>query len=233
MGRRTADRAIVLIPLLLLAAAVGFGGAKEIRLELQVEPELELDGTEKIYVGPVLLEPRTQAASSVDLFAVREFERFVRSILRRQTRLNLVPPVDDLSAPSDDPDELAETAGFWRLLGEETGADYIMSASIDVTVLDRAGYTTEEFVSPEDGQTYFRQVLVEETGFDFDILLLVVDGHTGQVVHREQISDFKQRNERKLREIKDMFQDLYTLENRLLGIFVPRTVQAKRILLTG
>jgi len=132
MGRRTADRAIVLIPLLLLAAAVGFGGAKEIRLELQVEPELELDGTEKIYVGPVLLEPRTQAASSVDLFAVREFERFVRSILRRQTRLNLVPPVDDLSVPSDDPDELAGTAGFWRLLGEETGADYIMSASIEL-----------------------------------------------------------------------------------------------------
>jgi hypothetical protein len=29
-----------------------------------------------------------------------------------------------------------------------------------------------------------------------------------------------------------MFDDLYTLENRLLGVFVPRTVVAKRVIYT-
>ena len=59
---------------------------------------------------------------------------------------------------------------FWSDLGQITDADYIVAATIDVKVLDRAGYTTEEYVSPADGKTYFRQVLVEETGFKFDVL---------------------------------------------------------------
>jgi len=87
-------------------------------------------------------------------------------------------------------------------------------------------------VSPQDGKTYFRQVLVEETGFSYDILLVVMDGKTGAVIHEEQITDFKPQNERKLEEYTDMFTDLYTLQNRLVGIFVPRTVQVKRTLFT-
>ncbi len=80
-----------------------------------------------------------------------------------------------------------------------------MAASIDVKVLDRAGYNTEEYVSPTDGKTYFRQVLVEETGFNFDILMTVYDGDTGEQVLSEQITDFKERSDRKLRESEDMF----------------------------
>ena len=106
------------------------------------------------------------------------------------------------------------------------------AATIDVKVLDRAGYTTEEYVSPADGKTYFRQVLVEETGFNFDVLLLIFDGATGELLFEEQISDFKEREERKLEAYTDMFDNLYNLENRLLGVFVPRSVLAKRTLFT-
>ncbi len=88
-------------------------------------------------------------------------------------------------------------------------------------------------MSPTDGKTYFRQVMVEETGFSYDILLTVLSGETGEVVHQEQITDFKERSERKLQEYQDMFDDLYTLENRLLGVFVPRTVVAKRVIYTN
>jgi hypothetical protein len=75
-------------------------------------------------------------------------------------------------------------------------------------------------------------VLVEETGFSYDILLVVMNGANGTVVHEEQITDFKPQNERKLEEYTDMFTDLYTLQNRLVGIFVPRIVQVKRTLFT-
>ncbi len=98
--------------------------------------------------------------------------------------------------------------------------------------LDRSGYTTEEYVSPQDGQTYFRQVLVEETGFNYDVLLVVMNGATGEVVHREQITDFKPKDERKLEDYTDMFSDLYQLQNRLIGVFVPRVVQVKRAIYT-
>ena len=72
--------------------------------------------------------------------------------------------------------------------------------------------------------------MVEETGFNYDILLTVVNGNTGEIEHQEQITDFKERSERKLREFTDMFRNLYTLEDRLLGIFVPRVIPAKRYL---
>jgi hypothetical protein len=218
---------------LALLVSVAFAGSRQIDVQLRVPPELELTGTERIYVGPILLETREDAPSRrVDINAVREFERHVRKLIRRRTRLNLVAIDQEVSPPSTNPGELKDMNEFWAALGEESGADYIVSAFIDVEVLDREGYTTEKYVSPEDGQTYFRQVLVEETGFNYDILVQVYSG-SGELVHEEQITDFKDRSQQKLDSFKDMFNDLFTLENRLLGIFVPRTVRAKRHLHSG
>ena len=226
--------AIGLAVVWLIAAATAAAGTKEMRVNLLIEPDLALNGSEKIYIGPVLIEPRAGGeASTTDLEAAREFDDYLRKILRRKTRLDVIPPRDDISPPTNDPTKLAEMTDFWIELGKETDADYIVSASIDVKVLDRAGYNTEEYVSPTDGKTYFRQVLVEETGFNFDILMMVFDGKTGEQVLTEQVTDFKERSERKLEQSQDMFADLYNLDNRLLGVFVPRSVVAKRTLYTN
>lgn len=222
-----------------LVAAMVFGcwtvvpesDAKEIRMVLFVQPELDLTGTEKIYIGPILVEPRAeQEARGMDRIASREFEAYLRRLLRRETRLDLLDPVEDLEVPSANPLVLFEAVDFWKALGEKSGAQYIVSASIDVDIRDRSGYETEEYVSPQDGKTYFRQILIEETGFEYDILVKVFDAATGVIVHSEQISDFQEQSERKLEVFTDMFDDLYTLENRLLGIFVPREIRAKRFL---
>jgi hypothetical protein len=228
MNRRT-----TLLALVLVAVSVGaLAGTKEMRINLYLQPELDVEAGDKIYVGPVLIEPRAQKdASSLDLQASREFDDFLRKIIRRRTRLDVVPTVD-VDPPNDNPIELAEMTDFWIELGEITDADFIVSAAIDVKVLDRAGYNTEEYVSPTDGKTYYRQVLVEETGYNFDILLLIFEGKTGELVLKEQVTDFKERSERKLEQYEDMFADLYNLENRLLGVFVPRGVVAKRTLYT-
>jgi hypothetical protein len=179
------------------------------------------------------VEPRGDApVSTLDRTASREFEGYLRTLLRRRTRLDVLAREASLRPPSDSALELATMTDFWRELGERTGADYIVSAAIDVQVLDRAGYTTEKYVSPADGKTYFRQVLVEETGFKFNVLLLIFDGSSGDKVFQDQISDFKERSERKLNVYTDMFGDLFHLENRLAGVFVPRSVVAKRTLYT-
>jgi len=205
--------------------------AKEIDIVLQVEPELDLDGTEKIYLGPIMVEPRAeQAVQGLDRIASREFERYLRRLLRRETRLELLDPIADLEIPTKDPLQLMEITPFWIDIGKGSGADYIVTAAIDVDIRDRAGYETEEYVSPQDGKTYFRQVLTEETGFEYDILMTILDGQTGEVVYTDQISDFQEQSERKLEIYTDMFDDLYSLENRLLGIFVPRHIRAKRYL---
>jgi hypothetical protein len=222
-------RAARIVVLLLLAAAPVLAGSREVRMGLRVAPQLKLTGGERLYIGPLLLEPGDEGTRRVDVSAVREFDRFVRRLLRRQTRLTLLPPDDALAPPTADVNALRGMTGFWRDLAERSGADMVVSASIDVQVLDRTGYTTEKYVSPEDGKTYFRQVLVEETGFKYDILLLVFDP-SGALVLEEQISDFQERQPRKLDEFTDMFEELYTLENRLLGVFVPRVVRARRYL---
>jgi hypothetical protein len=225
---------IELVVLLLAVSALASAGAREVRVELHLKPELALNGAESVFVGPVMIEPREgESVQSVDLTAAREFEIYLRKILRREAQLHLLPQVDDLRPPSTNLAKLAEDPVFWKKINDETGADLIVAAAIDVKVLDRSGYTTEEYVSPQDGQTYFRQVLVEETGFSYDILLVVIEGATGNVIHKEQITDFKPEDERKLEEYTDMFSDLYTLQNRLIGIFVPRVVQVKRALYTN
>jgi hypothetical protein len=230
MIRRAAE---LLVLILVVAVGVASAGTKELRVQLFLEPELELDGSEKIFIGPVLIEPRAEdPGSSLDLSASREFDGYLRSLLRRQTQLRVLDEDETVNPPTTDPLKLMEMNDFWSTVGQQTGADYVIAATIDVRVLDRAGYTTEEYVSPADGKTYFRQVLVEETGFNFDVLLMVFDGNTGEMVFDEQISDFKEREERKLEAYQDMFDNLYNLENRLLGVFVPRAVLAKRTLYT-
>jgi hypothetical protein len=223
-----------LLVVILAVAGICSAGAREVRIELHLKPELAIDGTETVFVGPIMIEPREgEDVQSVDVTAAREFEIFLRKILRREAELRLLPEMDDLQPPTNNLAVLAQQPEFWTAINEETNADLIIAASIDVKVLDRAGYTTEEYVSPQDGKTYFRQVLVEETGFSYDILLVVVDGKTHAIIHQEQITDFMPKDERKLEEHTDMFTDLYTLQNRLVGIFVPRVVQVKRALFTN
>jgi hypothetical protein len=227
MRRRT----IELLAILIAMATVCSAGSRELRIALHLDPELPLEGTENVFVGPILIEPREgENVQSVDLTAAKEFEIFLRKILRRDARLHLIPKRDDLRSPSNNLSALLLDADFWKAIRDESAADCVVAASIDVKVLDRAGYTTEEYVSPQDGKTYFRQVMVEETGFSYDILLVVVEAETGKLLHREQITDFQPKSERKLEEYTDMFTDLYTLQNRLVGIFVPRAVQVKRTL---
>ena len=226
-------RAGLLLAVLLALGAAAEAGTRKVRLQLVIPPDLQLTGTERIYVGPIILEPRSgEPTTTADLTAVREFERWLRKQLRRKTRLKVADPRDDLRPPTSNPEQLIQATDFWRQLGRETDVQYIVAASIDIEVLDREGYRTEEYVSPADGKTYFRQVLIEETGFNYDILLLVFSGETGELVLRRQVTDFKERDERKLNDFDDMFDDLYVLQNRILGAFIPRVVEAKRTLYT-
>jgi len=218
-----------------LAVSTVEAGTNEIRVGLQVRPELDVGARAKVYVGTILLEPRQggEGTTMSDIQAIREFSEYIRDLLRRETRLRVQPQLDRIEPPTLDLHKLLDDAPFWVDVATRSGADVVIAASVDVKVLDREGYTTEEYVSPTDGKTYFRQVLVEETGFAYDILIAVVDGRTGTPIFTDQITDFKEKDERKLDDYEDMFDDLYTLENRLLGIFVPRTVLAKRFLYTN
>ncbi len=134
--------------------------------------------------------------------------------------------------PTFDLELLAKNTDFWRAAGERAQADLVLAGSLDFDVQDKSGYRTEEYVSPFDGRTYYRQVLVENTGFDFDIVLMVFDGHTGERLYFDNFKDFKEFEGEKADPLKGMFENLSSLEDRIVNVFTQKTVETSRILLT-
>jgi len=216
-----------------LLAAGALSAAVEVRLKLPVRARLDLQGRRTIAAAPFLVVSReggeSPAAGTIDV--QREFERYLLKILRRETQLKVVEsgPVD---YPTFDLELLARDQDFWRALGERLQSDLILAGSLDFDVQDKSGYRTEEYVSPFDGRTYYRQVLVEQTGFEYDIVMMVFDGKTGERLYFDNFKDFKQFEGEKADPLAGMFENLISLEDRIVGIFAQKTVEATRVLLT-
>ena len=141
-------------------------------------------------------------------------------------------PPRGVDYPSYNVDDLATNSDFWRAVGELSQADLILSGSLDFDIQDRSGYRTEEYTSPYDGRTYYRQVLVERSGFEYDIVMLVVDGKTGELLHTDNFKDFKEFEGASADPLAGMFQNLFALEDRIAGVFTQKRVRTSRVLFT-
>jgi len=225
----------------LLAAGLVLGGAVtaradvEVKLRLPVRAKIDLQGRRTLAIAPFLVVGREGSGgerirgSAIDV--QREFERYLDKLLRRDTELKLLEtgPID---YPSYDLELLKDNRDFWRSIGERSQADLVLSGSLDFDIQDKSGYRTEEYVSPFDGRTYYRQVLVEQTGFEYDIVLMVFDGKTGERLFYDNFKDFKQFEGEQADPLKGMFENLASLEDRILNVFTQKTVEASRVLLT-
>jgi hypothetical protein len=228
-------RAALAAGLALAALASAAPADVDVKLRLPVRAKLDLEGRRSLTVAPFLVVSREGADSErvrgSALDVQKEFERYLAKLLRRETDLRLVEsgPID---YPSFDLQALAANRDFWRAVGERTQADLVLSGSLDFDVQDKSGYRTEEYVSPFDGRTYFRQVLVEQTGFDFDIVMMVFDGRSGERMYFDNFKDFKQFESERADPLQGMFENLAALEDRILNIFTQKSVEATRVLLT-
>ena len=222
-----------IVLLLLMTALPARGGNVQVTLLLPVRARIDLTDRSTVTVAPFLVVSdegeETAARRGVDVEA--EFERYMSRLIRRETRLKLIEsgPVD---YPSYDLRALSADTDFWRYLGERTQADLIVSGSLDFDIQDRSGYRTEEYVSPYDGRTYYRQVLVEQTGFEYDIVMQVFDGATGEQLYSDNFKDFKQFEGERADPLQGMFENLYALEDRIANIFAQKQVAATRVLIT-
>jgi len=220
----------LVISLLPLAAAAG---VTEVKLKLPLKPKLQIAGDEKIAIAPFVIanngERKNDRASKVDIQS--EFQRYLRKQLTKSTKLKLVD-VPATRLPGGDVKALEANRDYWRELGAKTGADYIVSGVVDFDINDKSGYRTEEFVNPADGRTYYRQVLVETTGFVFDIDIAVFNADSGEKVLEDNFRDFKEFDQRNYDEILGLFENLRSLETQLVGIFVPQETSATRYVFT-
>ncbi len=228
-GRRVA----ALAALATFAAGALAAAAIEVRLKLPVRARLDLTGRETVTVAPFLVvtEEEEQSIERRGIDVQEEFERYLLRLLKRQTKLKVVEP-GPVDYPSYDLQELSANEDFWRFLGERTQADLILSGSLDFDIQDRSGYRTEPYVSPFDGRTYLRQVLVEQTGFEYDIVMEVFDGRTGKRLYTDNFKDFKKFEGESVDPLAGMFENLYALEDRIAGIFTQKKVEATRKLFT-
>lgn len=224
---------MLLLPLLLVPMTLP-GGVTEVSLKLPVRPRLALTPDQKIAIAPFVISTadapaRADRAGKVDVHS--EFRRYLKKQLGRGNKMKVVEAID-ARLPASDLRTLEESRDYWKGVASRAGADYVMSGLIDFDVEDKAGYKTEEYVSPLDGRTYYRQVLIEKTGFVFDIVILVFDGDTGEKVIEENFRDFKEFDERDYDELLGLFENLRSLETQLVGIFVPQETSTTRYLFT-
>ena len=219
--------------LALAGVAPGAAGNVEVELTLPVKARIALEGRRTLGITPFQVVSRESADTELrrDVDVQKEFERYLARLIQRNTRLNIVDP-GAVEFPTYDLELLSRQQDFWAALGERSRADLLLTGSLDFDVQDRSGYRREEYVSPYDGRTYYRQVLVEQTGFDYDIVLQVYDGRTGELLYADNFKDFKQFDGNRADPLRGMFENLYALEDRISNVFVQRTVETTRILFT-
>ncbi len=227
MRRLVALIAALSIPLAATAGVI------EVKMKLPVKPKLQITGDEKIAIAPFIIaskgEKKNDRAAKVDVQA--EFGRYLKKQLTKTTKLRIID-APQTKLPGTDMKSLEANRDFWKELGSKTGADYIVSGVVDFNINDKSGYKTEEYVSPADGRTFYRQVLIESTGFVFDIDIAVFNADTGEKVVEENFRDFKEFDQRNYDEILGLFENLRALETQLVGIFVSQETSATRYVFT-
>lgn len=240
MDRRTATKSLVkrvakmALTVAVVAPALASAGSTQVEFEVPVRSQIDLRGYETVTIAPFLV-PHEEGDAPIERRGVDvqdEFDRYMRRILRRRARLKIVP-ARGVEYPSTDIDELARNSDFWRVVGERSQADLVLAGSLDFDIQDRSGYRTEEYTSPYDGRTYYRQVLVERSGFEYDIAMMVFDGRTGEQLHSDNFKDFKEFEGANADPLAGMFQNLLALEDRIANVFAQRRVRTSRVLFTN
>jgi hypothetical protein len=235
--RRTAAAVLAFVACAALTAALpeaAVAGTVQVKLKLPQRARLNLQGRKSVAVAPFVVvskEGETKVKGR-NIDVQKEFARYLLKVLRRETQLKVIEtgPVD---FPVYDLDKLSKQADFWRALGDRTNADLVLCGGIDFDIQDRSGYRTEEYTSPFNGQPYYRQVLVEQTGFQYDILMQVYDGKTGALLYQDNFKDFQNFEGQKADPLAGMFENLLSLEDRIVNVFTQKEVEASRILFTN
>ena len=226
--------AALLIAFCLLGAPARplLAGSREVKLKLPLRPKLAVTGRERISLAPFLvaskLSERKESPQVKELDLDLEFRRYLGKQIGRRTKMSVVTMPSDVKLPSTELKALGEATEFWKELGSRVGADVLLSGIIDFRVEDKSGYMTEEYTSRLDGRTYYRQVMVESTGFTFEVTILAFDGRTGAKLFQETFKDQKEKPRRAADEMVGLFENLFSLENQMLGLFVVREREANR-----
>ena len=212
-------------PTLLLAAILAPDSLAasdfRVNVELPVPARINTSAVKTVLVARFL------AADHPTVDAGREFVRFVRRELAKGTRFKILD-VEPPALPEQPVEDLLKNYVFWKHLGEEYGADLIVSGRIVFTTADRSAFVQEDYVSPLTGQKVRRTRFAEREEFGLEANLWFFKGANGAFLYEDtfrnnQIYDGKSN---------DALQIFFNLTERLtpdlLGVVAPQKRQEPR-----
>lgn len=216
------------IPGLLLAVLFGIAAAhagewKEIGLDVAVPPRIETTP------GQTVLVARFRANDHERIDIGLEIARWVRREVARRTALRALdvppPPI-----PEQRPEKLAVNDAFWRQLGEDFGADIIVSGVAEYEVTDRSGFVTVDLEDPVTFQTVRRTRYVERRGFRIKLEVFVLQGDNGALLDANSWSEERIVDGTSAEDLQMLFDSLELAADDLRGTFVPTTVKEPRFI---
>jgi hypothetical protein len=153
----------------------------EVQIRLPVPARLDLTAIRSVLVAGF-------SVAESDLLDVgKEIVRHLRGELRKKTKLDVLDVNPPPAVPEQGLEDLAANAGFWRQLGREYGADLIVSGVARFTRRDASGFQDVDTVSGVTGQKVRDTRFVEQEQFEYDAVVLFVDGARGEVIARDRL----------------------------------------------
>jgi len=217
-GRTRARRgtaALAALMTLLVAAHPALAGSIEVGVDLPVPARINTRNVKTILVARFLAPEH----ASVDVG--KEIVRWVRRELAKGTRFQILD-VEPPALPEQPIADLLRNDVFWKHLGEEFGADLIVSGRAVFTTADRSAFVQEDAISAVTGQKIRRTRFVEREEYGLETNLWFFKGANGAFLyedtfHNRQVYEGKSN---------DALQIFFNLADRLVpdlvGVVAPQ-----------
>ncbi len=218
---------ILRITLLLWSFEV-FSAIWEVSLELPGKPKISLKKGSKIVIAPFLvISEKEDEPSPYGKKAEEELRNYLEKMLSKGEAYIPIKSFG-VSLFTTNIEKLKSDGNFWVKMGKQYGGDYIISGVLDFEIKEKAGYETEEYVSPYDGRIYTRQRLVERTGVSLELLIWVLDGKEGKVLYEENFKHFLEKKGTHYDFITAFFEGVHSFERKIERIFFKKPIIEKR-----
>jgi hypothetical protein len=212
---RAAAIGLAFLALVLTAPPCLAGGVVEVGVELPVPARINTAHLKTVLVAQFLAPEH----ASVDVG--KEFVRLVRRELHKGTDLEILD-VEPPALPEQPIEDLLRNDVFWRHLGEEYGADLIVSGRAVFTTADRSAFITEDVISPSTGQKIRRTRFAEREEYGLEANLWFFKGANGAFLYEDTFRN-RQVYEGKSNDALQIFFNLAErLTPDLVGVVAPQ-----------
>ena len=214
--------------LLLLLSAPAAAGARLVGLQLPGKPKIPFVKGDTLLIAPFLaVSDQADEVNPQARRAEEELQNYLSKLLTKSEEYQ-VEVSRGVPLASSNLDALKSAGAYWKTLASQYGAKYVISGVLDFRIDTSSGYETEEYISPRNGRTYYRQVLKERTGVSLELLLWVFSAETGGLLDEENFKHFLEKRGANQDFVSAFFEGMHAFEDNLRGVFLPRKVPQKR-----